>query len=524
VGSQGDAGSVTVASQGRLTLLRGGEISSSTFAQGQAGSVTVSAGGALIIDGQGNPLLTGIFSSADRGSQGGGGSVRVAARGDLDILGGGSISSNTFGSGDAGRVDVEAGGALTVDGRGSGGLTGIASEAVAGSQGDAGSVRVESKGRLAVLDGGLISSSTLAAGNAGSVTVKAGQGLLIDTRGNKSITGIVSNAVQPDSQGEAGSVRVAARGGLRALNGGIISSDSFSQGRAGSVTVAADRIALVRHGTISAQAEEGSSGRTGDVAVRATESLLLRNLGEITVANESKAAGPVREVGDIRISAPVIELSGGSQITTASSGGIDAGNIGIDFGRALVLADRSFIHTTARTGNGGAIAVRGGGPLILGDSDIQTTVTGPGGNGGAIEVQTAGTLFLLTGLVQANAVSGNGGQVSLNVGTLIPSGNTLNGIEFGTADPFAARLAPDAWQPYRFGDNVIQAVSLSGVGGTISLAAPQLNLNGALANLGEPGFDEPLLNPDYCALGGGSSLTVHGQGALPRRSRDLLLY
>ena len=71
----------------------------------------------------------------------------------------------------AGTVTVEAG-RLVIDGAGSEFFTGIASGAEEGSTGDAGTVRVTTTERLAVRDGGEISSDTFSVGDAGTVRVQ----------------------------------------------------------------------------------------------------------------------------------------------------------------------------------------------------------------------------------------------------------------------------------------------------------------------------------------------------------------
>jgi large exoprotein involved in heme utilization and adhesion len=164
--------------------------------------------------------------------------------------------------------------------------------------------------------------------------------------------------------------------------------------------------------------------------------------------------------------------------------------------------------------------MRGNAGLWLADSAIETSVHGAGGDGGDIFVQ-APALFLETGAIRANAISGHGGDIRLDVQNLAASGNRLNQREIGSGDPFAPELGRMAWKPYRFGDNVIQAVSYRGVNGTISLLAPQLNLSSVISNLGTPRFGEKLLTSDYCDVDNRSSLVLMGRGAPPRRSRDL---
>jgi filamentous hemagglutinin family protein len=507
-GSGGRTGDVTVRASQSLTLDPGGAISIAN--RGTASDPGAVRPGQVKVDTPALTLRGGSITAATSGNVGAG-SVSVNVAGNLSARQGAAITSATSGQGAAGSVAV---GAARIDLDNAA----ISAEAQQGSGGRTGDVTVRASQSLTLDPGGAISIA-----NRGTASdpgaVRPGQ-VKVDTpaltlRGG-SITAATSGNVG------AGSVTVKVAGTLAASRSAAITSATSGQGAAGSVRIDAARITLDR-ASVSAAAGENSGGQTGDVTVNARESLSLADGAEISIANAASAADPKGiKAGRIQVSAPLIALSG-SQIKTDSTGNIAAGDIGIDFGQSLALSGESFISTTANTGNGGSIAIQGGGTVTLGDSGIRTSVKEGKGDGGDITVQ-ADTLFLLTGQIQADANSGNGGDIALNVRNFVPSGNTLNGIEYGTADAFAVRLAPGAWRPYEFGNNVVQAVSLSGVSGTISLAAPQLNLSGALANLGNPRFDSGLLGADYCALDAESALTVEGQGALPRRSRELLLY
>jgi len=281
---------------------------------------------------------------------------------------------------------------------------------------------------------------------------------------------------------------------LQILNGGNVSSSTVtSSGDAGKVEVRADQIYI-----------DGKDSR-------------FLPTGIFSYVD----SGSTGEAGTVRVSANKVDVFHHGSISTSNLGIGDAGNVWVK-ADTLNLSGSSFISTTTNTGDGGAIRVQGD-ILNLHDSGIETTAHSPGGNGGDIDVQVD-TLLLNTGLIQANAVSGHGGAIRLDVKTLMASGNTLNGKELGSGNPFAVGRNEPRWQPHQFGNNIIQAVSQTGVNGTISLSAPQLNLSGVLANLGAPDFDTGAISRDYCAIGGTSSLVVEGQGALPRRSRDLPLY
>ena len=109
-----------------LTILNGGNISSSTFSTGNAGSVNVQAN-SININAQNSDFLTGIISQAGENSTGNGGLVNVVVTDSLDILNGGRISSDSSGEKNAGSVTVQTN-QLSINRQNSEFLTGISSQ------------------------------------------------------------------------------------------------------------------------------------------------------------------------------------------------------------------------------------------------------------------------------------------------------------------------------------------------------------------------------------------------------------
>uniref|UniRef100_UPI0025843F8E beta strand repeat-containing protein n=1 Tax=Accumulibacter sp. TaxID=2053492 RepID=UPI0025843F8E len=508
-GSTGEAGSVEVSAKGNLSIVNGGQIASRTFSSGDAGTVRVSAG-SIAIDGQesGNP--TGIFSETSF-STGNAGSVEVLAIGNLSIVHGGKIASDNVSSpADSGTVTVSAG-RILIDGQG-GRETGIFSKAEPGS-GNAGSINVSATGALSLVSGGEISADTLSSsGHAGTVKVRAGS-LAIDSHGGSNETGIFSRA--KSGTGSAGSIEVTTTGGLSLLNGGAISSSTFSAGTAGSVTVLAGTLLLDGDSTtISAAAAENSSGQTGLVSVAAND-LTLSNAGHLSIENNANVEASVASAlkpTSITVTAPRITLLNGLHaITTESTGNVAAGNIRITASDTLQL-DPSGITTTAFEGNGGAIDITAG-LLRLDHSQITTSVNGrENGNGGNIRI-TADSLILNTGFIQANTAAANasGGDVSITTQNLVASGNTL----------FLGGSTPHTFQPGVFGINVIQAAAPTGISGTVQISTPKLDVTSSLI-----GLDTRLINAQVarrlCENTRGSSLVPVGRGGLPLGGADFL--
>ncbi|MBN8438601.1 MAG: filamentous hemagglutinin N-terminal domain-containing protein [Candidatus Accumulibacter sp.] len=509
--SSGKAGNVKVTATGNLSMLRGGAIASDTRSTGNAGNVKVSAGN-IAIDGKG-ATLTGIRSLAMPSATGSAGRIEVATPGNLSLVHGGEIISDSFSpSSNAGAVKVSAG-SIAIDSLGESNATGIFSQTHVGT-GSGGSIDVAVAGRLAIDNGGLISTSTNSAGNAGTIKVSAGE-IAIDRRQSSTAPGIVSQSF--GSSGDAGSVEVVAAGSLSLSHGAGITASSRSSGDAGSVTVRAGSLRVDGVGPygdsskISATAGEGSSGQTGSVSVTANE-MTISNGGQISIENRATVADPsVLTPTAISVTAPTITIvNSPAAISSTSTGNVTAGAIRIVASDTLRL-DPSGITTTANLGNGGAIDIITG-LFWLENSQIATSVRGLSGNGGNITI-SAESLIMNTGFIQANTAAPNasGGLVSITVDNLIASGGSL----------FLGDNTPYTYRPGVFGFNVIQAAAPTGVNGVVQISSPRLDITSSLV-----GFDTRLLNAQVarrlCGNSGGSSLVPVGRGGLPLVGADYL--
>jgi len=126
----------------------------------------------------------------------------------------------------------------------------------------------------------------------------------------------------------------------------------------------------------------------------------------------------------------------------------------------------------------------------------------------------ANALVMDTGFIQANTVASNarGGRVTIDVQTLVPSGNAL----------FVGGQQPFTFQPGVFGFNVIQAAAPTGVSGTVQITTPALDVAAGLSGLTTKVIDTGGLGRSLCQTTGGNSFAQTGRGGLPPSARDLL--
>ena len=500
-GSTGHAGNIDVAVVDQLSIVNGGRINSNTLSEGNAGNVTVNAR-QLEIDGKGQDLLTGIFSDTSSESTGHAGNVDIAVVDQLSIVNGGTISSSTLSEGNAGNVTVNAR-QLEIDGKGQDQLTGIYS-ASSESTGHAGKVDVTVVDQLSIVNKGIIGSVPLNIGNSGEVTVNAGQ-LEIDGKGF--LTGIIGITL-PGSSGIAGDVTVYVTEQLSIVNGGVISSSTFSTGKAGTVTVGSPNISIDGKGSqlftgISSIADSNSFGQAGNIILN-TQNLSVANGGTISIESfpsvDATTLANIKPT-QININAENITLAN-SFITTESFGNVPAGSINLNVADTLSL-NPSFISTAANNADGGTISIRAK-VIDLQDSQITTSVSGQG-DGGNISLDTD-ALVLDGGFIQANTsgINAQGGNIRINTKALVASNNNI----------LTGGDTPLSFQP---GLNVIQAAAPDGVSGNIDITTPQLDISGDLIDLDSAllNVDDLAQNPCATTSGKQSTLVSLGRGGLP---------
>ncbi|MGH7095774.1 MAG: beta strand repeat-containing protein, partial [Stellaceae bacterium] len=502
----GDAGTILV-SAGTMSITDTGDINSSTYASGNGGDISVDVAGLLTIDGQGGGLSSGIGSQAAPGSTGNAGQVAVSA-GALSVTNGGTISTTTFGAGDAGRVTVSAdtltlssigGIASSTQGAGNGGNvtvdvagllaidgesgifnSGIGSQALPGSTGNAGRV-VVSAGALSLTNGGIISTTTFAPGNAGDIAVSVAGAVTMDGGSSLLGTGVFSNTVGINS-GNAGQVAITAAS-LAMADGAVISTSTGGAGSGGAVTVdVAGALSVGNFAIITSNANPRSTGNAGRVSVTAG-SLSLSGVGQIATTTfgagnggnvtvdvagaltidgrdrgvpsgilSSADPGSTGNAGQVAVSAGSLSVTNGGEISTSTFGPGDGGDVSVDVAGALALTGQdTVINSNANkgaTGNAGTVAIAADSLSVQDGAQIATLTAGPGaggnigisvtggivlegpgpqinaqssgiGNAGSIVVSAADLQLLDGAVISTRAASANGGDITLHVGDLL---------------------------------------------------------------------------------------------------------
>jgi filamentous hemagglutinin family protein len=451
-GNVGGAGALSVQALGEISLLGRSVITSSSSGSGSSGPVQVSAAD-LTLNGGGqeaasiSSLSTGSATSAD---------VNIDVSGTVRLTAGGQLSAATLGAGAAGAVSVKAG-ALEAVGGGSK-VTGVFSNALLEDGGPSGSVKVD-VGQLRLTAGAAISGATLSAqGAAGALQVLADT-ITIDGQGVA--TGIDSYAYGP--LGNAGNVRVEARGELVLKDGGGISAGTLGRGDPGRIEVRAGSLLIDGQA-----AHESFTGIGGDalgagagatVDVQATQ-IRIREGGGITTSTSSDV-----DAGSLRVVADTLLIDGGnnqavaSGISADSSGAGRAGRIDV-VARSIVLDHQGFISSSAvDVGAGGTLAIDAQQMTLAHNSGIFSVAVSSGAAGN-IELQVRDALLIDSGgsIVANTGGTGAAGRIRVQAGSL-----TLGAFDTDSGQPsrISSRTFPGSGgQPGNITIEVAGAVSL----------------------------------------------------------------
>ena len=387
------------------------------------------------------------------------------------------IDTHTSGSGNAGNVSI-ATGDLTVRGDPLGGLTLFIESGTSGiNPGRGGDVTITA--RTIEFQDTSISTGNLSAvllgeggaGTAGKVTITADSVKM-------TLSQLVTDSFDFEQQnGRAGDITVNAhnialdtsifssegqeRGGaitihadnLTAANSQIVTQTNLKPG--GGVTVTANVIELGDGSSVVSST--GGDGHAGPITITGGDHLGL--LGGSAAdrpsgifSNSFGSFGSLGNAGDINITTPRLEMTGGGRINTTTAASGRGGNVTINATQMISMSGETGGFAPEPLFSLGSLQPSGIFTLTIGGN-----CSGPCGNAGNVSLST-GSLTMGSGaqINSGTSSTGHGGNITVNAGDTISIAGTLsNG------------------QPAGMLSRTIGTVPDSGAGGNISLTAGQ---------------------------------------------------
>jgi filamentous hemagglutinin family protein len=401
--------------------------------QPRGGTLTVTDGSQIVVDyallnidaGAVNLNDESIIGSATQ-SDSPGGAVRLNARDALNVINGNIATysepddNNDPAAGTSGGIQVTAP-KILLQGTDDQNVTpGIFTQA--SSQGAAGNVTVSGVRQLTILHEASLGSVTFGSGAGGDVRVTA-RSVTINGTGDTGFTGIESNTQNgnadedgpnPDPTsftGKAGSVTLSADR-LQILNaGGVVSNSLFpGAGHGGKVNVNARNILIDGEGSDAATSIDALSGS------------LLSSGSDANMLN-GPPGGPA---GSVNVVTSGLRILDGGSIRSNTTGAENAGEVHVRAQSILIDRAGSMLNTgisalveAGATGSGGGIKI-GADDVTLRRGGLITVATFGSGSAGDAIVDANDITLRSGGMIQSNAeASGDGGALNVDAGRLL---------------------------------------------------------------------------------------------------------
>ena len=346
-------------------------------------------------------------------------------------------------------------------------------------------------GTLSLADGARISSRTLNSAAGGDVRVNVAD--IVDvSRASQITAGTAGSGAGGNLDVRADSIFISAGVSESPSIIGAESTSTGAGGRGGDVFIDTRALHIVgaRGSETGVSAKSFGAGTSGSVRME-LQTLELDSSAFIGSSNAGSG-----KAGSVLIhSTGGIHLDGGSVITTSSAQN-DAGIIDVSTGTGLELAAASNITASAGR-NGGSIRLVARDFFYLLDSSVTATAGtslaagGAGGAGGNIFIDPT-FIILDHALISANAALGAGGNIFLGTENFLSSSSLIT--------------------------------ATGATAGTVVIAAPELDLAGALVTLPVGLVDASIRLREQCAVRLGlnfSSFLVVGRGGVAPAPDDL---
>ncbi|MDY6936038.1 MAG: filamentous hemagglutinin N-terminal domain-containing protein [Cyanobacteriota bacterium] len=569
-GGVGNAGDVEI-SANSVSLSNRAVVGSSTSARGDGGRVSIRA--ETVTFDSGSEVQNQVFPTAVGNS----GGIEIVT-GSLFINNGSRLISDTFGRGNAGKIEIRATDTVVLatpllfDEADRSAISAVVGpDAVGNSQG------LDITTESLILRNAFLGSSTLGRGDAGQITIQATEIISDNTN--------ISSFVGPEAIGNSQGIEITTGSLSFSNSSGGIATFTSGEGNAGNISIrATDSVSLNNaniSSTVTPIGETEAIGEGGDISITARTlslndaSLLAGTLGQgdagnilVRVADSVTVTGSlgfstavldegVGQGGDIEIETGDLFLGEGTSLLALTDARGDAGRMRIR-ARDSVTLDGSFILTDASAnavGNAQGIEITTNRLSLSNGAVIGGRSIGDG-NAGQIDVN-ANRIRLDDSSISALTFGGEG-NITLNSQELVLRNNSeIDTDAFGTVtggnieiksdviaalensditanaqEAFGGRVTIDtqglfgtAFRDTQTPESDITATSELGpdFSGTVAITPPEVDPASGLVGLPDSPVDAAsLLGKDFCSQRGNSEFIITGRGGFPPNPRDIL--
>ena len=523
----GNAGNIDIQANS-LSLRDGAFVSTSTLGNGNGGNLTVRTTDLELIGASADrERVSGLAALVEREATGNGGTLTIETQ-RLLVRDGVFISTGTSGNGNAGNLTIMAND-IQLDG------SGVLASVESGATGNGGTLTIETQ-RLLVQDGARILAITSGMGNAGDLTITAND-IQLDGQDGE-IPSAVLATVEPEAKGNAGDLNINTQR-LLVQDGAQISTATFGQGDAGTLTVTANDIELIgttedgkNPSVLAASVVPGATGNGGTLTIE-TQRLLIQDGAQILTATLGNG-----NAGDLIITATDVELIGRSadgrrsstlaaSVEATATG--NAGDLNINTQRLLVRDGARILTRTLGNEIEAAGNLEINAPVILLDNQASLNGETTAGQGN-ITLNTSDLRLRNHSSITTNATGvATGGNITINTNTLIAIKNS--DISANAEEAFGGQVKINAdaifgtqFRPQQTNASDITATSELGseFSGTVQLNT-EFDPSSGLIELPQRVVDPAaLIAQDVCKQGQGSEFINTGRGGIPPSPQESL--
>ncbi|MGB6169372.1 MAG: S-layer family protein, partial [Geitlerinemataceae cyanobacterium] len=478
----GDAGNIAIET-GYLLLRDGFAGGSATLGAGNGGDLTVRASTVELVG-------AAINNGTTRESSGLGGGITLETE-RLILRDEAVLSSITTSNAASGNIKITATESVELRNTPSGAvaITSIATNAL-GSTGRAGDITLDTK-RLTISGGAGITSSngailgnlvlSNAGGPSGNLTIRATESVeMAGTSGVLAVGGQNLSFLVAHTLNSAPGGNIYISTPLLVVGyGGGISTGSLNDGKAGGITIEADRLEVSGNGD--------NDRANGNVEA---------SVGIVGLATNPNATGTA---GSLNLNTGRSIVRDGATITVRALGTGSAGNINWNSNQ-IVLDNQGSIDASTNSGNGGNINLQVQDLQLRRASRIETNAGNA--NGGNINIDTQTLIAFENSDISANSESSGGGNVTISA----------QGI-FGTQ--FRLLPTPES--------DITATGGTPELNGVVELKTPEIDSTAGVVELSGEAIDvSRLISQNPCRNVRNSSFTIVGRGGLPDDPRQFL--
>ncbi|MCP6761343.1 MAG: S-layer family protein [Fischerella sp. CENA71] len=472
-----------------IAITDASQIGGTTIGDKPGQPLTITASESVEVSGfnRNSPSQLSTFTRAT----GAAGDITIATK-RLIIRDGGLIETSTFTSGSGGNLTIDASESVQVLGNSrrfsSLSVRTLSTEKNAGS---AGTVKISTK-NLILRDGGQISTSTLGAGNGGT--------LIVDASESVEASGLI---LIPLTRFDANGQRVTDNINFPS---GLLSETRNSQpffapptGKGGDLIINTQRLVVKDGASISVAALNGSRGQAGRLDINASKSVTVtgsaigRNQQILPSTLLARSEGP-GSAGDLRINTGKLTVDNGAEINANSLGSGKGGNLNITVDDLLL--DNQGKLTATTTGGQGNINLHSGTLILRRGSAITTNAIGSNVTGGNINIDTDNLVAIPqeNSDITANSRDFRGGNVTINAQAI-----------FGT------QFRPE---PTSLSDITATGAN-SQLNGNVQINIPDVDPSSGLIELPNIPVDATKQIAQTCPTDTDNRFVVTGRGGLP---------